>query len=57
MAHKCLLDNPDCKENCGRCGWDSMEEKRRKKQLEKDGLTTCKNGLRRLIIEREDSEE
>lgn len=49
---KCLLQDPDCKENCARCGWNPDEVERREIELAKNGLTTGEDGLQRLIIKR-----
>ena len=52
MENKCLLDDQThyCEYNCDKCGWNPKEVKRRKKLFDKNGLTVCKNGLKRLII-------
>ena len=52
MAKKCLLKDPNCKENCGCCGWNPNEVNRRKLLFYANGLTKCKDGLKRLIIKR-----
>lgn len=55
--YNCLLDfgpknKPEkCnKGECKTCGWEKSERERRKKHVEKHGLTKCKDGLRRLIV-------
>jgi hypothetical protein len=57
----CTLDarNRNCTEKkCAKCGWNEEEQKRRKKLLAQNGLTPRKKtGIKRLIIEREESEE
>ncbi len=49
---KCLLYDPDCKEDCARCGWHQDEAERREIELAKNGLTAGEDGLQRLIIKR-----
>lgn len=59
MCFICTL-NPafrECKQQCGGCGWNIDEQKRRKALLAKKGMTKGKDGLRRLIIKRKASEE
>lgn len=59
MLTICTL-NPqyrECKYNCGICGWSQKEAKRREKLLSTNGLTVCKDGMKRLIIKRKVSEE
>lgn len=50
---ECLLQDPDCKEDCARCGWNPDEAERRAIELAKNRLTTGEDGLQRLIIKRE----
>jgi hypothetical protein len=49
----CLLEEPNCKGNCGRCGWNQDEAERREREIAENGLTPCEDGLERLIIKRE----
>ncbi len=51
----CLLAEPVCEGNCGKCGWDKETDEERKKQLAKQGLTLCEDGLRRLVVKREEA--
>ena len=44
-------------ENCDRCGFELKEQKRRERLFATNGLTIGKDGLKRLIIIREESEE
>lgn len=55
----CTLDDQtrQCEMKCGGCGFNLKEQKQREKLFEKNGLTLCKDGLRRLIIKREENEE
>ena len=53
MNKNCLLADPDCKGNCGRCGFNPEEAERRERALAQNGLTTGADGLERLIIKRE----
>ena len=52
MVENCLLTDPNCKGNCGKCGWNPREVERRDKVFAEKGLTRCEDGLERLIIKR-----
>lgn len=41
---------------CPHCGWEEAEYYRRCDYMKKHGLTECEDGLRRLILNREDEE-
>ena len=53
MIVNCLLTEPDCKGNCGHCGWNPKEAKQREELFAKKGLTHCADGIERLIIKPE----
>ena len=57
MESICALNCRVCNEDCERCGWELNEAKMRKKQLSQNGLTTDKNGIKKLIIKRQVGEE
>lgn len=60
MVAICTLDDQIrcCRKNCKGCGWNLKEQKRRERLIAQYGLTPRrKNGLKRLIIEEEESEE
>lgn len=37
---------------CRACGWEKSEAERRKRDIERNGLTLCDDGLRRYLIPR-----
>ncbi len=47
----------NCQNNCGHCGWNLKEAKRREKLIPSNKLTKGKDGLKRLIIKRKECEE
>ena len=53
MNKNCLLEKPNCKENCARCGWNPEESERRERAIAQNEFTTGEDGLKRLIIKRE----
>lgn len=59
MCFICTLPQPyrECKQECGRCGWNIEEQKKRQHMIADNKLTVCKNGLKKLIIKRKVSEE
>lgn len=57
MENNCLLGKAYCLGNCRKCGWNPEEAKRRNQMVADGKLTICKDGLKRLIINREVSEE
>lgn len=56
---KCTLPtraNIECpSRKCHNCGWNADEAERRKRLFESEGLTLCADGLRRLIVHREET--
>lgn len=57
MDNRCTLEARECKEHCSKCGWNIKEIKMRKQLLDANRMTVCKDGLKRLIIKREEYEE
>lgn len=59
MGYICLLGiNPKKVQKCNAaecptCGWEAAEAERRRAYLHEHGLTLCADGLRRLIIKKE----
>lgn len=49
-----ICDGADCS---ARCGWNQEEAARRKARIATNGLTTCKCGLRRLILAKVKTDE
>ena len=53
MLKGCTIPDAICKtttEDCQHCGWNKEEMKRRKALLDKNWLTSCTDGLLRLIL-------
>lgn len=41
---------------CAACGWEATEAERRTQYIKEHGLTLCADGLRRLIMKKEETE-
>lgn len=41
---------------CASCGWEAAEAARRREYTKEHGLTLCADGLRRLIIKKEEND-
>lgn len=41
---------------CAACGWEAAEAARRTQYIKEHGLTLCADGLRRLIMKKEENE-
>ena len=58
MNDHCLLGkggtSPHCRNHCGRCGWNPKIAEARSAQIAANGLTQGPDGLRRLVIRKED---
>lgn len=46
----------ECGSSCEHCGWEAKEAARRRDYIKQHGLTLCADGLRRLIIRKENAE-
>lgn len=51
----CLLAEPVCEFNCKYCGWNKKTDEERRKQIAKQGLTLCEDGLHRVVIKQEEA--
>lgn len=59
MQNNCTLDEQIryCNQKCEHCGWNPVEAKRRERMVADNKFTTCKGGIKKLIIKREENEE
>lgn len=55
MSNKCLLEKTDCKGFCSKCGWNPAEAKRRQQMIAENKFATRWDGVKMLIIKREES--
>lgn len=62
MGYICLLGVDPAKaqkckpSECASCGWEAAEAARRREYMKEHGLTLCADGLRRLIIKKEEND-